>query len=223
MRLTCVPLVAASRSAGVGDELFEDRLVDAAGGLDGSVRRHELQCRLERHVEPGEHVAGIVGDLGEGQTVTVDEVLEGVLGPGPGDTDEVDLICITEGDLFDRRGFTIADASSGRPEPERRGLVAERLGVEFTSTHQRSGEVQDSGRGVAAALPAIAGCRGRCVGRTVSGTVGRIAAAGGDGEPGDDRQRTQAGGEGGRTRGHGGDGTETPRSGQDARTTFRIR
>jgi hypothetical protein len=52
--------------------------------------------------------------------VLVDEPLVRVLRAGPCDADEVDLVLELDACRLDRGGFTVAGASSGRPEPERR-------------------------------------------------------------------------------------------------------
>ena len=48
----------------------------------------------------------------------VDEVTDRVEAVAAGDADEPDLISELLLDLCDRRGFTLADASPRRPEPE---------------------------------------------------------------------------------------------------------
>jgi hypothetical protein len=131
-------------SVGFGDDLLEQLLVDGTRDEFGrTVGVHDHERRLVRDLEPVEHVARIVTDLRERQAVTVDEVLEVVVGAGPCDADEVDLVCELRCDLLDRGGFTVADASSGRPEPERRRHPGDRGTVEGATADEGSAELQD--------------------------------------------------------------------------------
>ena len=115
----------STRSDRFGDDLVQQALVDGAGNrFETAVGLHDHERRLKRHVEAGEHLTRVVVDLGERQPVLVDETLVRLLGAGPCDTDEVDLILILDTCFLDRGGFTVADASSGRPEPERHGTGA---------------------------------------------------------------------------------------------------
>jgi hypothetical protein len=92
--------------------------------------------------------------------VLVDKSLEVVVIAGPCDTDEVDFtgefLCC----CLDRGSFTIAAASSGRPEPEQGRLAGQRGSINFAATDQRCAELQ----------------RGRCDHDIVSG--GRVGSCG---------------------------------------------
>lgn len=130
-------------SAGFADNLVEQALVDRAGdGLGRAVGVDDDQRRLVRNAESIEHVTGVVADLRERQAVLVDESLEGVVTAGPRDADEVGGILKPLGCLLDRGGFTVADASSGCPEPEHRRLVGHERSVEFATADQRGRELQ---------------------------------------------------------------------------------
>jgi hypothetical protein len=133
-------------SVGFGDDLSEQCLVDGAGDQFGrTVGVHDHERRLVGDLEPVEHVARIIADLREGQTMPVDEVLEVVVTAGPRDADEVDLACELRCDLLDRGGFTVADASSGRPEPEGGRCPGDRSTVEGSTADQWGAELQDVG------------------------------------------------------------------------------
>lgn len=112
-------ICGGGRSGRLGDDLLQQRFVDRSGhGLDTPVGPDDNEGRLIGDAETGVHLTGIVADLGERQAMPIDEVLERVVAAGPGDADEVGGSGELSGDLLDRGGFTIADASSGRPEPQ---------------------------------------------------------------------------------------------------------
>ena len=82
-----------------------------------------------------------------------------IVAAGPRDTDEVRRVGHLLGDLLDRGGFTVADASSGRPEPEHGRLVGQRRRVHLAATDERCPELQRGRNG-----DRLCG-RGRLIGR----------------------------------------------------------
>ena len=72
----------------------------------------------------------------------VDEPLKGVVITGPGDPDEVGRVAEALRCLLDRGGFTVADASSGCPEPEHRRFVGEVGAGELPASDERCRELQ---------------------------------------------------------------------------------
>ena len=110
--------------------------------------------RLIRHAEAVEHVARVVADLRERQAVLVDELLERVVVAGPRHADEVGRILELLGCLLDRGGFTVAPASSGRPEPEHASACRQQS-APVNSPPPTSGAVNCSASGTTAA---VAGC-----------------------------------------------------------------
>jgi hypothetical protein len=131
------------RVGGVVQERVERRFVDRPEqGLRRAVGFDDDERRLRGHLEAQVHVARIVADGWERQVVLVDEVLERPLVTRPGDADEVDGSRPTFACRFDRSGFTVADASSGRPEPEHDRTFGVFVPIEDTASDQRRAEIQ---------------------------------------------------------------------------------
>ena len=122
---------------------LERVLLDGAQpSLDFAVTANQRERGLGRNVEAGVHVPLVVADLRKGQSVPVDEVLERRLIAGPGNAIEVDLAGPLLACRFDRSGFTIADASSRRPEPERDRTTGDGRPVELSATDEGRSEPQ---------------------------------------------------------------------------------
>jgi hypothetical protein len=150
-------------SDGFGDDLIEQTLVDCScNGFSTAVGLHDDERWLEGDIEPGEDVARVVVDLREVEAVLVDEALVRLLRAGPRDADEVDLVLVLDACRLDRGGFTIARASSRRPEPERCRFPREFGGIELAATDERAGEPEDLGR-IAGGFRAPVGARLGCL------------------------------------------------------------
>ena len=108
-----------SAGHGVGEDRIELFVIDGAEqclGCSVGVDHHDGW--LAGHGEPGKDVAPVVADGREPQGVLVDEALEGCVVTGPCNADEVDLAVPSLSGSLDRSCFSVADASSRRPEPE---------------------------------------------------------------------------------------------------------
>jgi hypothetical protein len=119
----------------VGLDGAQELLHGAVGGDDG-------HRRLVGHAESAEHFAWVVTDLRERQPVTLDEVVERIVAADPGDADEVGLTRPAFACLLDRGGFTIAGASTRRPEPEHGGCAGDRRTVERAAANEWRRELQ---------------------------------------------------------------------------------
>ena len=96
--------------------------------VDGSEERagravgiDDDEGRLAGDREPCVDVAGIVADLGEGEAVSGDEVVDCVVVACPCDSDKFNVTVPLLVGRFDRSGFLVTGASSGRPEPQHSG------------------------------------------------------------------------------------------------------
>ena len=131
------------RAGYVVQNRIQCRLVDGSEeGLGGAVRGNDDERRLRRYFEPEIHIAGIVADRRERQAVLIDELLKRFVIARPGDPDELDGPCPTCTCRFDRSGFSITHASSGRPEPERNRSAGVRGPVELAAADQRRSKGQ---------------------------------------------------------------------------------
>lgn len=135
------------RSRGdVGQHVVECLLVHGADeGLGVAFCVNDHECWLCRHVEVREHIPRVIVELGEGQTVLVDEPLEGLIGADPGDSDEGDLVAPFLVCRLDRGGFCVATASSGRPEPECGRGPCDRGALERAASDKWTAELQRLG------------------------------------------------------------------------------
>ena len=105
----------------------------------------------------------------------VDERLEVAVVAGPCDTDEVGGLLELLGCLLDRGGFTVADASSGGPEPEQCRLVGDGRTVELAAADEGRRELQRSGYGDRF-IGGLGVARRRC--RRVDGRLRRVVRGG---------------------------------------------
>ena len=121
-------------------------VIDRAGeGLGAAVGANDDERWLRRYLEAEIHVARIVTDRGERQLVLVDELLKVGVVARPCDTDELHGPCPALACRFDRSGFTVADASSGRPEPQHDRFPRHRRPIEFSAPDERGPKVQSFG------------------------------------------------------------------------------
>jgi hypothetical protein len=95
-----------------------------------SVGAYEDPGWLGRHGEVGVQFAVDVEDVGERQPVPGDEALVALRVTGPGDADDGDPLTDCLDCLLDRGGFSVADASTGCPEPEGDGFAGQRCAVQ---------------------------------------------------------------------------------------------
>ena len=114
----------------------------AEHGLDIAVAVDQHESGLGWNVEADVDVALVVADLRERQMVAVDEVLEGRFVASPGDPVEVDLAGPLLARRFDRRGFTVAGASSRCPEPERERATGSGGAIELAAAEEGCREPQ---------------------------------------------------------------------------------
>ena len=125
----------------VGEDRVELFVVDSAEQcLCCAVGVDHNDGWLAGHGEPGKDVAPVVADVRERQGVLVDEALEGCVVTRPCDADEVDLAIPPLSGSFDRSCFSVADASSRRPEPEHDRPPSDRGTIEGTPADKRGGE-----------------------------------------------------------------------------------
>jgi hypothetical protein len=92
-----------------------------------------------------EDIAGIVAELRETQAVFVNETLERGFIARPRDSNEINLAAPLLCCRFDRRGFPVANTSSGCPKPEGGRCPRYCTAVERAATDQRGAEVQGCG------------------------------------------------------------------------------
>lgn len=129
---------AALCAGDIVQDRIQRRVVDSSQeGLGGAVRGNDDECRLRGYLKPEIYIAGIVADRRERQAVLIDEPLKRFVIARPGDPDELDGLCPTCTCRFDRSGFSIAHASSGRPEPERNRSAGVCGPVELAAADQR--------------------------------------------------------------------------------------
>ncbi len=110
---------------------------DVRGRVAAGVEEDKRGLRDDLEVRPD--LSGLVHDVIEpADAVVVDELIDRVETISPGDADEGDVGAVCCLNLCDRRGFTLASSSPGRPEPEQHVLAAQGVEVELAARGSRN-------------------------------------------------------------------------------------